>query len=124
MKYGYDLGILQSDDMTTVIAKSVENIYVMRKKEMEKVVFAEIERIATENGFDTFITLNEKAVINAFQKQIPTKPIKKNPICYNKAKDGHEEYSYDYHCPLCDKKLKLWEHHCPCGQAIDWSDTE
>lgn len=60
----------------------------------------------------------------ALEKQIPQKPVKKNPICYNKTKDGQEYYAYDYHCPVCDKKLKLQEHHCPCGQALDWSDTE
>lgn len=63
-------------------------------------------------------------VKEALEKQIPKKPVKKNPICYNKTKDGKEYYAYDYHCPVCDKKLKLQEHHCPCGQALDWSDTE
>ena len=68
--------------------------------------------------------LYAELAINALKKQIPTNPVKKNPIVYQLDKDGHEEYAYDYHCPMCDKKIKLWEHHCPCGQAIDWSDTE
>ena len=65
-----------------------------------------------------------KAIRNALEKQIPKKPVKKNPICYAKTKDGQELYAYDYHCPMCDTKLKTNEHHCPCGQALDWGETE
>ena len=60
----------------------------------------------------------------ALEKQIPKKAVKKNPICYSKTKDGQELYAYDYHCPMCGTKLKTNEHHCPCGQALDWSDAE
>lgn len=60
----------------------------------------------------------------AVEKQTPKKVVKKNPICYSKTKAGQESYAYDYHCPVCDTKLKTNEHHCPCGQALDWSDTE
>lgn len=63
-----------------------------------------------------------EVIHKALKKQIPKKPVKKNPICYEKTKDGQEYYIYDYHCPICDKKLELQEHHCPCGQALDWSD--
>lgn len=62
--------------------------------------------------------------INALEKQIPKKPIKKNPICYEKTKDGTEFIAYDYFCPDCNKQIKATEHHCKCGQALDWSDTE
>ena len=60
----------------------------------------------------------------ALEKQIPKKPIKKNPICYEKTKDGTEFIAYDYFCPDCNKQIKATEHHCKCGQALDWSDTE
>ena len=62
--------------------------------------------------------------INALEKQIPKKPIKKNPICYEKTKDGIEHFAYDYFCPDCNKQIKATEHHCHCGQALDWSDTK
>lgn len=62
--------------------------------------------------------------IEALEKQIPKKPIKRNPICYQKTKDGREKYAYDFHCALCDTKINKEKHHCPCGQAIDWSDAE
>ena len=58
----------------------------------------------------------------AFEKQIPKKPIKKNPICYAKTRDGVELYAYDYHCPSCEKNVNGEWHHCPCGQTLDWSD--
>ena len=61
--------------------------------------------------------------IEALEKQIPKKPVEKNPICYNKSIDGEEFYDYDYHCPQCDAKVNSEKHHCPCGQALDWSDT-
>lgn len=60
----------------------------------------------------------------ALEKQIPKKLIKKHPICYSKSKDGEELYAYDVHCPQCDAKVNSERHHCPCGQALDWSDTE
>ena len=28
------------------------------------------------------------------------------------------------YCPDCNKQIKATEHHCKCGQALDWSDTE
>lgn len=66
----------------------------------------------------------ESIVINALGKQIPKKPIKRNPIIYRITKDGQKTYAYQHFCPLCDTKLKFTDHHCPCGQAIDWSDAE
>ena len=63
-------------------------------------------------------------VVSALEKQIAKKPIKKNPICYAKTKDGQEYFAFDYFCPNCNEKIKLSEHHCKCGQALDWSDTE
>lgn len=65
-----------------------------------------------------------ESLSNALEKQIPKNPVKKNPICYAKSKDGEELYDYDYHCPLCDTKVNNEKHHCPCGQALDWSDVE
>lgn len=62
--------------------------------------------------------------VEALEKQILKKPLKKNPICYAKTKDGQESYVYDYHCPVCGTKLKVKEHHCPCGQALDWEEYQ
>ncbi len=61
---------------------------------------------------------------SALKKQIPKKPIKKNPICYARTKDGHEHFTFDYYCPHCNEKIKTTEHHCECGQTLDWSESE
>ena len=65
--------------------------------------------------------LYAELAINALEKQIPKKPVKKNPIVYQKDKDGQDYYAYDYHCPFCDRKVLLYEHHCLCGQTISWN---
>lgn len=123
---GFDFDLITSDDGTTVIAKSVENLYILREKEKDAAVFGEITKIATENGIDTYLTLNEKAIIKAFEKQIP-----KKPEYYG---DGYSDGKlvYDYaKCPVCGRDdfeydINNWGcSYCPdCGQALDWSDTE
>lgn len=50
----------------------------------------------------------------ALEKQIPRKP---------KMDNDNGIYETE-HCPLCNRKLFPNEHHCKCGQALDWSDTE
>lgn len=61
---------------------------------------------------------------DALEKQMPKKTIKKNPICYEKTKDGTEHVAYDYFCPYCKKQIKATEHHCECGQALDWGEIK
>ena len=63
-----------------------------------------------------------KCSINALEKQIPTKPIKKNPVCYANTIDGEKRYSYTYLCPQCGAKVNSEGHHCPCGQSLDWNE--
>lgn len=50
----------------------------------------------------------------ALEKQIPRKP---------KMDNDNGIYETE-HCPLCNRKLFPDEHHCKCGQALDWSDSE
>lgn len=50
----------------------------------------------------------------ALEKQIPKKPYKDND-------NGIYETE---HCPTCHRRLFPNDHHCRCGQALDWSDTE
>ena len=52
--------------------------------------------------------------IKALEKQIPKKPYKDNE---------NGVYEKD-HCPTCHRSLFPNDHHCECGQAIDWSDEE
>lgn len=48
--------------------------------------------------------------IEALEKQIPKKPYKDN-------ENGVYEKE---HCPSCHRSLFPNDHHCKCGQAIDW----
>lgn len=50
----------------------------------------------------------------ALEKQIPKKP-------YTDNENG--EYEKEY-CPTCHSSLFPNDHHCRCGQKIDWSDAE
>lgn len=125
MKYGFDL--ITSDDVLSVTAKAVENLYILREKEKDAAVFGEITKIATENGIDTYLTLNEKAIINAFKKQIKKKPIP-HKVDVDKIKIrnvGWCKGTTVYKCPGCDSFISITNKHChECGQAIDWGDTE
>ena len=52
--------------------------------------------------------------IQTLEKHIPKKPYKDN-------ENGIYEKKY---CPICHRSLFPNDHHCICGQAIDWSDEE
>lgn len=47
-------------------------------------------------------------------KQIP-----KNPI---KVDSGVYDYDFDYECPSCGENIDEYEHHCKCGQILNWSE--
>lgn len=88
---------------------------------IEQMMFGQFNH--TVNGKRTFPAL--QASKEALEKQIPKKVVHKNPICFARTTDGQEFNVYEYYCPLCDTKLRsAIDHHCPCGQALDWSDTE
>lgn len=62
-----------------------------------------------------------KTLIEATEKQIPKKPVWQN-----------EDAGYYYDtgegwsciCPTCGKYIDEDEHHCKCGQAINWSGVK
>ena len=111
---GFDFDLITSDDGSTVIAKSVENLYILREKEKDAAVFGEITKIATENGIDTYLTLNEKAIIDAFQKQIPGKP-----------HIPWDSMTKVYSCPVCIMSVSESDKYCSnCGKKLDWSEQE
>ena len=58
--------------------------------------------------------------IDALEKQIPVKPVKSKEERY-----GMGYVYHDWICPSCGKFLapeptQTGNHHCKCGQAIDW----
>lgn len=61
-----------------------------------------------------YITEALDMAIEALEKQIPKKP---------KLDNDNGIYETE-HCPNCNRQLFPNEHHCRCGQALDWSDTE
>ena len=85
-----------------MIEEMIERILIQRNKEVDDMILGEIRKIATENGVDTIITLNDKAIIQALKKSTPMKPLR---AC------GHNTNRTMNFCPVC-------------GQALDWSDTK
>lgn len=55
-----------------------------------------------------------EAAIEAVEKQIPKKP----------SQDSVNGLHYSPTCPNCNKWFEEYEHHCECGQAIDWSEID
>lgn len=64
----------------------------------------------TSSEFDDAI----QTAIEALEKQESNKPLQ----------DSLDGIHYFPTCPNCKQGLGEYEHHCECGQAIDWSDAE
>lgn len=57
----------------------------------------------------------------ALKKQIPRQPIFWRHQYY----DSRFEDDWGYECPCCgNRDIDYPEHHCICGQALDWSEIE
>lgn len=65
---------------------------------------------AREFTFAMKITEALNMAIEALEKQIPKKPYLDND-------NGVYEKE---HCPTCHRSLFPNDHHCRCGQALDW----
>lgn len=91
----------------------VEKIVVERNKKVDSAILGEIQRIATENGIETKIILNEKNVADALKKQIPQK--------VKISLKGTTDWNTKCHCPMCHKDLFDGQQYCSyCGQKIEW----
>ena len=105
----------------------IEKIIVERNKVVDDIILGEIQKIATENGVVTKITLNEKAIVLALKKQIPTKPTPQK-VETDRILIGNGYWCKGttvYRCPNCEGfTTKLYKHCGNCGQAIDWGDSE
>lgn len=56
--------------------------------------------------------------IKALEKQIKQKPIE----YYDGYADGYPVIEFS--CPCCGTDVEDTDHHCICGQCIDWSECE
>lgn len=80
----------------------IDKIAVERAKFIDNAIFGEIQQIAVENGIETKIVLNEKAVLNALEKQIPKKPVIKfgeKPVTHNYGR------LMQFFCPGCGRHI-------------------
>ena len=109
------------------------NMHTVRKEEkVSKMTKEEIIKIVNENAVPVFPLQIEyqdwltamDMVIEAFDKQIPKKPIY-NDYGYN----GFDEFPPNCaKCPNCGREIPygIWNyedsHHCECGQALDWGE--
>lgn len=59
--------------------------------------------------------------IEALEKQISKKPVWQNEDAGYYFDTGE---GWVCICPTCGEYIDEYEHHCKCGQRIDWSDDE
>lgn len=65
-----------------------------------------------EKHFAVHITEALNMAVDALEKKIPKKP-------YSDNDNGIYEKEC---CPNCHRSLFPNDHHCRCGQSLDWSD--
>ena len=63
----------------------------------------------------------------AFEKlqELVEKATPKKPIVEADGYDKYGELVYDeYYCPACGERVDDTDHHCECGQALDFGEEE
>lgn len=81
------------------------------------------KNVSDAGGFERRpITMALDLAIESLKKQIRLKADEYMPLEWCRKLDGSDRIIYS--CPNCGKKLVKKEHHCRCGQSIDWSDED
>ena len=63
-----------------------------------------------------------KIIKESLEKQIPKKPIIWENRYYFSPTPNDD---WGYECPCCgNQEIDYPEHHCDCGQALDWEEEE
>lgn len=116
MNRNLDEDILFGKSPLTMIT---EKIAVQRAKHMDDAILGEINEIIKENEHLTVVNLNEKAIVEAFEKQIPQK--------IDNVPDGDLVAG----CHRCGEINALYKpnggrcNYCGnCGQKINWGNNE
>ena len=79
-----------------------------------KVILSEITECEESICYITDVDAEPlRLAIQALEKQIPKKPSQDSIGLY-----------YFPTCPNCHKELESYDHHCECGQALDWEGIE
>lgn len=100
---------------------SVDSVWIGVKKMTNKeaindlkVILSEITECEESICYITDVDAEPlKLAIKALKKQIPKKPSQDSIGLY-----------YFPTCPNCHKELESYDHHCECGQALDWEGIE
>lgn len=90
-----------------------------------KEAIAEIKYYCGFHGKEAAIKAIEEACLlacEALEKQVPKEPkMWRNPPCYPDWADD----DWGWECPNCgNQDIDYPDHHCKCGQAIDWTKEE
>lgn len=73
-----------------------------------------------QERFAIYITEALHIAVEALEKQIPKKPIFWENKYYFSPTPNDD---WGYECPCCgNREIDYPEHHCICGQALDWSE--
>lgn len=88
---------------------------------LAKAILESAPKAARKNaktGFEMMMFDFYTTAIECIEKQIPKKPIE----------DAEHIGWLIWICPICGKEvgrvLEPLQHHCECGQAIDWGEVE
>ncbi|OUO78173.1 hypothetical protein B5F53_11540 [Blautia sp. An249] len=95
------------DHMEVHALKEIRAIYITQALNMSIKALKEIQQ------YRKIGTVKECRA--AMKKQNPKKPVKRSFIIPYEGIDV---------CPNCKEPINKKEHHCKCGQAIEWSDEE
>lgn len=77
-----------------------------------------LNKIQGDEAFGIYYYLIGQAELKS-QKEIPKKPI----FWRHQYFDSRFEDDWGYECPCCgNRDIDYPEHHCICGQALDWSE--
>jgi hypothetical protein len=105
----------------------IERVLIQRNKTVDNMILGEIRKIATENGIDTIITLNEKAIIQALKNFAEVKHGKWLPIV---KQDNYLDPPYcdTIKCSECGEEADVSFHDAKycymCGAKMDGGKAE
>jgi rubrerythrin len=103
--------------MDNEINEMIERVLIQRNKTVDDMILGEIRKIATENGIDTIITLNDKAIIQALKNFAEVKHGKWKRL------NGKDEGLYE--CSNCYNLAWRSSAYCPlCGAKMDGGKAE